>query len=624
MTASAAIGDCRGAAAAARVRDKRETSPAADTATISREARSGASFRVTHARRSKTRRTGPWSGLALTLALFAGVAAPAVAQAPAVQPSVPPALLPDIRLQRLPSAPAPEAPPGPEMPPPPAPVAPPPAGAAAIRFELAGVDFEGATVYPRQRLDAPFAALIGSRVTLADIYRAAKDIERIYRADGYFLSRVIVPAQAVADGRVRVVVLEGYVSAVRIEGEVGLVDGLLRSSLERVTAERPLSFRTLERALLLADDIPGIGVAGVLRPAADAVGAAELVVKATRKAFDAAILTDNFGDDYTGRWEIAGSLSSNAWTPLGERITATGFATDPTTDRNQWVGQATTSWRLGGDGLALDTVYSYGESNPGSNLEPLDVRSITRLVGGALAYPLIRSRSLNLSGRVGFEAIDSDVDFLGNEPLSRDRIRVLFFSASGDFRDGIGGANTAELTVRQGLPVFDASQSKDRDTSRPGGTAQATTVIGTLSRLQPLHEKFTLYTVVAGQYGFAELLANEEFELGGTQFGRGYDFSTLSGDSGVGGTAELRFTQPLGLTYLDRVQAFGFFDGGQVWNRDPAGGPDSLTSAGGGLRLFPIEALFFEVLMAKPLTLDSGRANGQRDPQLLFRAVGRL
>jgi hypothetical protein len=30
------------------------------------------------------------------------------------------------------------------------------------------------------------------------------------------------------------------------------------------------------------------------------------------------------------------------------------------------------------------------------------------------------------------------------------------------------------------------------------------------------------------------------------------------------------------------------------------------------------------VQMAKPLTLDSGRANGQRDPQVLFRAVGRL
>jgi hemolysin activation/secretion protein len=562
-------------------------------------------------------------GLALSAASTILPLRSASAQTPPPAPSVPPALLPDIRLQRLPPPPPPAMAPAPEIETP-APLPSQPPSGTTVRFELTGVTIDGGTVYTQDRLESPFAALIGRRVTLADLYRAAKDVERLYRSDGYFLTRVIVPTQAVDNGRIRVLILEGYVASVRIEGEIGLVDRLVRATLDRITAERPLRFRTLERALLLVDDIPGLSVSGVLRPATDQVGAAELVVTAGRKPFDAALLTDNFGDDFTGRWEMAGSLSSNAWTQLGERITVIGFATDPTTDRNQWVGQATTSWRLGSDGLTLDTVYSYGESNPGSTLEPLDVVSITQLVGGAIAYPVVRSRSLTVNGRLGFEAIDTDVDFFGNEPLSRDRIRVLFFSAAAELRDPVGGANTAELTVRQGLPVFGASQSKDRDTSRPGGTAQATTVIGTVSRLQPLYGNFALYTTMAGQYGFSELLANEEFELGGTQFGRGYDFNTLSGDSGVGGTAELRYTQPLALSFLDRVQVFSFFDGGQVWNRDPAGGDDSLTSTGAGVRLFPIDELFFEVMMAKPLTRDSERSNGQRDPQVLFRAVGRL
>ena len=536
-------------------------------------------------------------------------------------PSVPPALLPDIRLERLPAPEPGTAPPELERKVP-VPV-PAPSGATSVRFVLSDLDIEGATVYPPETLDRSFAALRGTQVSLADIYRVAKEIERRYRDDGYFLSRAIVPAQSVSDGRVRIIVLEGYVADVRIEGNVGWVESLIRSTLSVVTDERPLRFATLERALLLADDIPGISVAGLLRPAAQQLGAAELVVTAKRTPFEGALLTDNFGDDYTGRWEIAASAASNSWTPLGERIGIVGFVTDPTTDRNQTVGQIGTSWRLGGSGLALDTVYSYGDSNPGSTIASLDVNSRTELIGVGLAYPLVRSRNHSLTSRIGFEAINTDVDIFGNEAFSRDRIRTLIISATTEFRDHLDGANTIEAAVRRGLPVFGATKRSDPMKSRPDGTSDATVLTGTVSRLQPLYGNFALYAIFAGQYAFTEVLANEEFELGATQFGRGYFFDTLSGDSGLGGTAEIRYTIPLQLSYLDRVQAFTFFEGGQVWNRH-GGGDNSLSSTGAGFRLFPTEQLFFEVQMAKPLTLDSQRANGQRDPQVLFRAVGRF
>ncbi len=537
-------------------------------------------------------------------------------------PSVPPALLPDIRLQRLPS-PEPVTP-QPELEretPVPAPAAP---GAAAVRFVLADIVIEGATVYPPETLEQTFATLRGTQVTLADIQRIAKEIERHYREDGYFLSRAIVPTQSVTDGRVRIVVLEGYVAEVRIEGDIGWVESLIRSTLSTVTEERPLRFTTLERALLLADDIPGVGVSGLLRPSAQQLGAAELVVTATRAPFEGALLTDNFGDDFTGRWEMAASVASNSFTPLGERIGVVGFITDPTTDRNQMVGQIGGSWRLGGSGLALDTVYSYGDSNPGSNIAAFDINSRTELIGAGLAYPFIRSRNLSLTGRLAFEGINTDVDIFGNETFSRDRLRTLIISATTDFRDELAGTNTFEAAVRRGLPVFGATRRRDPLKSRPDGTSDATVLTGVVSRLQPLYDAFALYAIFAGQYAFTELLANEEFELGGTQFGRGYFFDTLSGDSGIGGTAEIRYTMPLNWAYLDKVQAFTFFEGGQVWNRSGDEGDESLSSTGVGFRLFPTEHLFFEVQMAKPLTLDSGRANGQRDPQVLFRAIGRI
>jgi hemolysin activation/secretion protein len=560
--------------------------------------------------------------VSVMLAAAIGTLAAAARHAGAQQtsPAVPPAFLPDIRLQRL--AP-PEAPqPAPEIIPPPPPAA---APAGGVRFVLAGVAFDGVTVYPATALDALVAPLLGTAVTLADLSQLAKELERRYRGDGYFLTRVIVPAQTVEDGRIRIRVLEGSVATVTLEGEVGEVGGvaaLIRDYLEPVTRERPLRFATLERALLLANDIPGVSVAGVLRPAPRGEGAAELVVTATRKAFAAAATTDNFGDDFTGRYQMAASLASNAWTRFGEQLSIVGFVTDPWSDHRQLVGQATSSWRIGGSGLVLETLYAYGDSRPGSTVRDLDVESTTQLVGAYASYPVVRSRSLSLTARLGFEALDSRVDVLG-ERFSRDRLRVVTAGGTAALRDPLNGTNELGVALRQGLPVLNASRRADDDTSRPDGTAEATVLQATGSRLQPLGGPFSLFLAAAGQYAFTGLLADEEFELGGSAFGRGYDFAEVSGDSGIGGSAELRYTWATPATWLERLQLFGFFDGGRVWDREPVTG-DTLTSAGAGLRLFPLAALFFELAVAKPLSPGSERANGQHDPQFLFRAVGRL
>ena len=142
-------------------------------------------------------------------------------------------------------------------------------------------------------------------------------------------------------------------------------------------------------------------------------------------------------------------------------------------------------------------------------------------------------------------------------------------------------------------------------------------------RLQALIDDFALFGIVAGQYAFDSLLADEEFDLGGVRFGRGYDLGEVSGDNGVGFTGELQYTRQPGLEYMNRYQVFAFYDVGKVWQRD-AGGNESLASAGGGVRLWPTPWLSLEFLAAKPLTLGTQRADGERDPQILFRAYGQF
>ena len=224
---------------------------------------------------------------------------------------------PDVRLERLP----PKVEPGvaEELQIPEAGVSRAPEGAEQVRFVLAGLDVEGVTTYPPEEIEGLYSGRVGTEVTLAYVYEVAARLQKKYRDDGYFLTRAIIPPQVGRDGRLRIMVVEGFISAIQFQGTVGRVRNLIESYLEQVLNERPLKLQTLERYLLLAKDIPGVDVNGVLRPAPDQVGAAELVVTAERKRFDGMALVDNFGTDSTGKWQTAVSGSANAFTSLGEK-----------------------------------------------------------------------------------------------------------------------------------------------------------------------------------------------------------------------------------------------------------------------------------------------------------------
>jgi hemolysin activation/secretion protein len=484
------------------------------------------------------------------------------------------------------------------------------------------------TAYPSEVLEPLLSDLVGRQISLADVYQAAAKIQKRYREDGYFLSRVIIPPQVIEGGRVRMVVLEGYVSDIEYQGDVGPVQALIESYLDHVLTERPLKLSTLERYLLLAKDIPGVSVNSVLRPSADEVGAAQLVVTAERKRFDGLVMVDNIGSSFTGEWEAAGSVAANSFTRFGENLTLLALVSDPaqgfsTNNKDQKVLQLNGSFRPDARGTYVNLLGSYGNSNPGALISQFEFDSTELFLSAVGGYPLIRSRDRNLAVELGFDYIDSNTDVFDNIKFSRDRLRVLHVDALMNLRDRWGGANSLRASVRQGLPILNASESGDEYLSRPDGSGVFTSILVGASRYQPIYGKFGFFGEVAGQYAFNNLLSEEEFDVGGVRFGRGYDPKELSGDNGVGFTGELQYTQTAGNRYVDRYQLFGFYDFGSVSDR----GTDisaSLASAGAGVRAWFAHDISLALQVAKPLTRNSLRADDTKDAQLLFRAFVRF
>ncbi|MCC7284531.1 MAG: ShlB/FhaC/HecB family hemolysin secretion/activation protein [Acetobacteraceae bacterium] len=499
----------------------------------------------------------------------------------------------------------PGPPPGIEVPE--APAAAPPAGSETVFLTPRAFAVEGVTAYPPARIEQITAPLVGQRIAASEVFALAQRIERLYRDDGYFLTVVFVPRQEVADGTVRIRVVEGYIASIVIEGEAGPAKARIERILNRITESRPARIDQVERQLLLADDIPGTGIRTVLRRSASP-GASDMVVQITHAPFDAVAAIDNRGSHYQGPQQAYGNVGYNSLTGLGDRLEALFFTT---LDREQNFLQGNYIVPLTDSGLRLRAFGGGGRSEPGLDLRDIGYENQIGLGGLAVTYPLVRSRDRNLT-------LGADVNFYNSRtsvrrpyPLSgkmlqaQSDVRPLRFGLDGDLRDSWNGLNRFSLRFSKGLDIFNPTAAGNPRNDRPGSDPMFAKVNGEISRLQGVWAEenwsLNLLGVVAGQYTSDILPSSERFYLGGDRLGRGYYNGEVAGDRTIAGTLELQFNFAM-INDLDKpeslipIQLYAFYDVGGARNLSRFDIPwQRIASAGLGTRVEVSRRVGFEM-----------------------------
>ena len=112
-----------------------------------------------------------------------------------------------------------------------------PAGADQVRFVLQDIRFEGATVFSEADFRPLYADLIGTEVSIGDIFTVAQQATVQYRTAGYILSQVLVPAQQVEGGVITLQVVEGFVDEVNVQGDIRGNQAILDAYAEAIRAE---------------------------------------------------------------------------------------------------------------------------------------------------------------------------------------------------------------------------------------------------------------------------------------------------------------------------------------------------------------------------------------------------
>ena len=489
----------------------------------------------------------------------------------------------------------------------------------SAQFVLNGVNIEGSTVFSAEELKSVYSDKIGQKISLDELGAIADDITAYYRNKGYILTRAVVPPQRAEGGNVTIRIVEGFVSDVKLQGDVGTGRALLQQYADKIRQAKPLDSKTLERYLLLMDDLPGVTARAVLQPAADTTGASEVIVTITRKMVQASASMDNRGSRYLGPYQLGASVYVNNVLGLEDQTLFRGSNSIFQQDEFSFA-EVRHEEQVGSEGTKIVASGSFVRTNPGHTLEPLDIigKSYTASIG--VIHPLVRSRQANWFLNGDFTARNVNVDALSTD-LYYDKTRVFTVGSAYDFVDSLSSINRLELNVGKGMGFGTAVENQPH--SRASGNSSFTKFTGKASRLQPLYGPFSLLASFSGQYSFDPLLASEQFALGGSEFGSAYDTAELTGDSGVAGRAELQYNQNVNLSMLQQYQVYGFYDAGGVWKRSAVQGSEkdfaSLSSTGLGLRANIMDALSASVEGAVPLTHDVA-ANGTdgASPRVFF------
>ncbi|MBC7201617.1 MAG: redox-regulated ATPase YchF, partial [Pseudomonas balearica] len=117
---------------------------------------------------------------------------------------------------------------------------------------------------------------------IAELIEVTRRLTQRYQQDGYLLSYAYLPPQDFADGRVRVVLVEGYIHDYQVQGDIGAARAYLDQLMDRLKAERPLTRESFERYTSLAGRIPGVTFQAQVPPPATTDGATRLLAQVSR------------------------------------------------------------------------------------------------------------------------------------------------------------------------------------------------------------------------------------------------------------------------------------------------------------------------------------------------------
>jgi len=415
-------------------------------------------------------------------------------------------------------------------------------GDSSLTVEVDDVQLEGG--FPEL---APASAAVtgkfrGRRVSVAQIYSGAAELERIYGEAGYPLVRIIVPPQNLRDhGQLRLLVIDGFIESIEIGGVPERARTVVADRTVGIVGRRHMTLAEIERALLIAGDVPGLKLRSTLARG-NREGGARLILEGEHRLVSGSAGVDNRLSSSLGTWQLRGAVALNSALGAGEQIYGTVGL--PANLKSVADGRSPLTIYGGGvivpigvDGVTVNPEYTH------SMTRTTQARGVPASLGTFERYalrlrdPISLTRKQSLYLNFSLEQIDQQIaapDF--GITLNHDHYAVL--RAGPDYTTtlpwgtglqlgallskGLGGRTDTEAAA-SGIPL-----------SRLGAGPDFAKLTGNARISQPLPASFRLDLIGAGQFTQGKpMLRPEQIALDGSDSLSAFASGTFSADQGA-------------------------------------------------------------------------------------------
>lgn len=417
-------------------------------------------------------------------------------------------------------------------------------------------EFVGNQTLTKEQLTPVVATFLNRPLSFTQLQQAADAVTASYRDAGWIV-RAYLPKQNIIDGVVTIQVTEAVFGKSFLLGSSPVRMAVQRLIDMMSAAQKPgqaMSARTVDRALLLMDDLPGVSVAGSMVEGEQSGETDVMLYVTDEPALTGTVSTDNSGSRSTGITRLSSNLSINSPLKLGDALGLNLMKTQG----SDYV-RAAYSLPIGLDGLRGGVQVSQMKYELQGEFASLSGKGTAETMGFNLSYPWLRSQFTNIHMALNYDAKKFDnVNSSGPQSNYKVNAASALLNLSDMDNWAGGGVNNASVGFTAGRVDLagSANQSTDLTGANTQGTYQKLSL--GLSRVQTLTSDLSFYLAANAQTASKNLDSSEKIYLGGASGVRAYPSSEGGGSEGQTLTAELR--QKLNAKTL----LTGFYDHGHV------------------------------------------------------------
>lgn len=425
--------------------------------------------------------------------------------------------------------------------------------------------FSGNTAFSSETLSALVKPYENKEVGINGLKEIASIITKYYRDNGYFVARAYIPAQSMSDGIIEIAIIEGTYGAFDMKNSSHVDTPEVQNFMDELKHGQIVSSTSLERQMLLINDLSGAQVTNAEVYPGVAVGTSDfrITVSPTPK-YSGYAMADNYGSRYTGENRLLVGGYINSLTGIGDTLSISGLISNTADLKNARVGY---DRPLGYTGLKGGVSFSTTSYNL-DEINNYEAYGRVNSTSAYLSYPTIKTRAHTQSIELSYDHKDMR-DTSGTPGSLEEAIKQLDAIT---FR-GVDRQNTSLMNLPGSLYASlgytighlgtknHVAQTNDASLKAAGNYTKLTL---NAIHSQYLVENTTLQTTFKAQKSFGRNLDSaEDISVGGSNGVRAYEDAELSGDQGYALSMDMIYALPKLETVSHNTSLF--FDHARVW-----------------------------------------------------------